>query len=162
MTRKNTHVIDRGSTLFLRSVIVLIGTLVLGICIFILPAGIMTDETGYYWPILAGLYVPAVPFFIALYQAMKLLGYIDNNKTFSMPPVIALKNIKYCAAVISGIFAAGMPYIYYAADKDDAPGVLAVGLVIAFASLVIASAAGLFQRLLKNAVDIKSENDLTV
>lgn len=55
-----------------------------------------------------------------------------------------------------------MPYIYYAADRDDAPGVLAIALVIAFASLVIASAAGLFQRLLQNAVDIKSENDLTV
>jgi len=162
MTRKDTPSVHQVSTLFLRSVILLIGILVLGICIFILPIGIMTDEVGYYRPILIGLYIPAVPFFIALYQALKLLGYIDKNMTFSMISVAALKNIKNCAVVISVLFAMGMPYIYYAADRDDAPGVLAIGLVIAFASLVIAAAAGLFQRLLRNAVEIKSENDLTV
>lgn len=152
----------RSSTLFLKSVVYLIGIFILALCLFILPMGIMTDQVGYYRPILLGLYVPAVPFFFALYQAIKLLGYIDNDKAFSDLSVAALKNIKYSAAVISALFTTGLPYIYYAADRDDAPGVLAIGLVIAFASLVIASAAALFQRLLQNAVDIKSENDLTV
>jgi hypothetical protein len=35
-------------------------------------------------------------------------------------------------------------------------------MVIIFASIVIATAAAIFQRLLQNAVDMKSENDLTV
>ena len=162
MIRKKTHPAKRVPTLFLKAVIWLIGLFILGVCIFVLPTGFMSDETEYYRPIIIGLYIPAIPFFFALYQAVKLLNYIDKNKVFSNLAVICLQKIKYSAAIICGLFIAGMPYIYYAADRDDAPGVLAIALVIAFASLVIASAAGLFQRLLQNAVDIKSENDLTV
>ena len=152
----------QGSTLFLKGVVALIGLMVIVMCAVVLPAGIANEDTGYYRPILLGLYVPAVPFFIALYQASKLLDLIDKNKAFSNLSVKAVKNIKYCAISISALFAAGMPYIYVAADKDDAPGVIVIGLVIAFASFVIATFAAVLQKLLQNAGDIKSENDLTV
>jgi hypothetical protein len=150
------------STLFLRSVIVLMGLAVLATCIFALPAGIASDKVGYYRPILIGMYLPAIPFFIGLFQGMKLLGYIDRNQAFTGSAVEALRNIKYCAAAISAMYAAGLPYIYYAAERDDAPGVIVIGMVISFTAFVIATAAALFQRLFQNAVDIKAENDLTV
>lgn len=152
----------RGSTLFLRGAIVLIGLIVLALCIFALPFGITLDNTGYYRPILLGLYVPAIPFFFALYQSLKLLNYIDNNEAFSLLSVTAFKYIKYCAVVIGVLFMAGMPYIFQVADADDAPGVVLIGLVIAGASFVIATFSALLQKLVQNAVDIKSENDLTV
>jgi DUF2975 family protein len=152
----------RGSTLILRGVIILIGVIVLATCIFALPEGIRTDEVGGYRWILLGLYVPAVPFFIALYQTMKLLNYIDKNNAFSGLSIRALKTIKYCAITISLLFAAGMPYIYTVADRDDAPGVILLGLIVVFASGVIATAAAVLQQLVRSAVDIKSENDLTV
>jgi hypothetical protein len=152
----------QGSTIFLRAVVILIGLFILALCVFALPIGIQTDQVGYYRPILWGLYLPAIPFFFALYQTMRLLGNIDRNEAFSELSVGTLKNIKYSAVGIATLFTAGMPYIYYAADKDDAPGVLAAALVIAFASLVIATFAAVLQKLIQNAVDIKSENDLTV
>jgi len=152
----------QGSTHILRGVVVLIGLIVLALCIFALPAGIYSDNTGYYALILGGLYVPAVPFFFALYQAFKLLDYIDQDKAFSKLSVKALKNIKYCAFIISALFAAGQPYVFYAADRDDAPGVALIGFVIIGASFVIATFAGVLQKLLQNAMDIKKENDLTV
>ena len=151
-----------SSTLFLKFVVMLLGLAVLAICILGLPPLINSDRTGYYRPILIGLYVPAIPFFFALYQTLKLLSYIDKNKAFSELSVQVLKNIKYCASIIAGLFAAGMPYIYYAAERDDAPGVILIGLVIIFASIVIATFAAVLQKLIQNAVDIKSENDLTV
>lgn len=151
-----------GSTLFLRFAIFFIGLCVLALCVFALPYGIATDVTGMYRPILLGLYVPAVPFFFALYQSLKLLGSIDKNQAFSESSVKAFKNIKYCAGFICGLFIAGFPYIFTVGDKDDAPGVILVTLVIAFASFVIATFAGVLQGLVQNAVDIKSENDLTV
>lgn len=150
------------STLFLKSVVFLIGLAVLALCVFALPAGIMSDQTGYYRPILVGLYVPAMPFFYALYQAIRILHFIDKNNIFSEASIVAFKKIKYCAIAIAALFTAGMPYIFYAADRDDAPGVILIGLVIIFASIVIATAAALFQSLLQKAVDLKSENDLTV
>lgn len=153
---------NRGSTLFLKFVIFLIGAIVLALCVFLLPTGISSDQTGLYRPILMGLYVPAIPFFIALYQALKLLGYIDKNKAFSNKSVLTLKNIKYCAIAISTLFLFGMPYIFQVAEIDDAPGVAAIGFVIIFASFVIATFAAVLQKLIQNAVDIKSENDLTV
>ncbi|MDB5186787.1 MAG: hypothetical protein JWM07_259 [Candidatus Saccharibacteria bacterium] len=152
----------RSSTNFLRGVIVIIAIFVLILCIVALPAGISSDTTGYYRPILLGLYIPALPFFYALYQALKLLDYIDTDKAFTNLSVATFKNIKYCAVAIFALFAAGMPFIFMAGDRDDAPGVVLVGLVIMFASLVIATFAAVLQKLIQNAVDIKSENDLTV
>lgn len=152
----------KGSTIFLKGVICLIGIAVLAVCAFVLPYGIQTDVTGMYGPILLGLYVPAVPFFFALYQALQLLTYIDKNKAFSELSVKALLNIKRSAIVISLLFAAGMPYIFNVADRDDAPGVVALGLIIIFASVVIATFAAVLQKLVQNGLDLKAENDLTV
>lgn len=152
----------RGSTFFLRSVIWLLGLIVLAICIFVLPAGITQDDTSYYRPLLLGLYVPAIPFFAALYQTLRLLDCIDKNKAFSQTSVATLKYIRYYAIAIAALFTAGTPYIYYVAEKDDAPGVMAIGLVIIFASIVFAVFAAVLQKLLSDALAIKSENDLTV
>ena len=152
----------RGSTIFLRGAVWFIGLAVMVVCIFILPAAIGSDNTGDYRPILLGMYVTAIPFFIALYQALRLLSFIDKNQAFSQVSIKALKHIKYCAVVIGILFTAGLPYIYFVANKDDAPGVLALGLVIVFASFVMATAVAVLQKLLQNAIDIKSENDLTV
>jgi hypothetical protein len=84
ITNKQGAVINmkRGSTIFLRGVVLLLGAIVLALCAFALPIGIKNDEAGYYRPILLGLYVPAIPFFGALYQTLKLLGYIDKNQAF--------------------------------------------------------------------------------
>jgi capsular polysaccharide biosynthesis protein len=45
---------------------------------------------------------------------------------------------------------------------DDAPGAIVIGLVIIFASIVIAVFAAVLEKLLRTAIDIKSENDLTI
>ena len=108
------------------------------------------------------MYVSAIPFYFALYQAFKLLSYIDKNKAFSELSVKALKNIKYCAITISSLYVVVMPLFYLIAELDDAPGLILIGMVIIFASMVIAVFAAVLQRLLQEAIDIKSENDLTV
>lgn len=153
---------NTGSTLFLRAVVYIIGLVILAILGFGIPLVLVSNEVGGYFPILLGLYIPAVPFFFALFQALKLLNYVDTNTAFSERSVNAIWIIKYCAAVISIFFAAFMPYIFYVAENDDAPGVAAIGLVFTFAPLVIAVFAAVLQQLLQSAIDIKAENDLTV
>jgi hypothetical protein len=37
-----------------------------------------------------------------------------------------------------------------------------LGVLIIFPAIVVATAAAMFERILQNAVDLKSENDLTV
>ena len=154
----------KGSTLFLRAVVFVLGLIALGVYLALLPYAMSMEVKGDfdYLPLMLGLYLPAIPFFFALYQAMKLLGLIDKNKAFSKGSVKALKRIKYSAFVISGIFAAGMPYVFYLADRDDAPGAALLVFVVIGASFVIGVTAALFQQLFQNAVNIKAENDLTV
>src|SRR5689334_17167837 len=104
----------RGSTIFLKIVIFLIGIAVLALCIFGLPAiakgAAGTEFSRLLYPVLIGMYAAVVPFFIALFQALKLLSYIDKNKAFSEVSVKALKNIKYCAITISTIYIAVTPF----------------------------------------------------
>jgi hypothetical protein len=156
----------RGSTLFLRMAVFLIGTPVLALAIFgitWLPKNPANPDYAYMlYPIVIGMYVSAIPFFVALYQAFKLLSYIDKNQAFSELSVKALKNIKICAMTISGLYLVILPFVFLVAELDDAPGLVIIGMVPVFASMVIAVFAAVLQRLLKEAIDIKSENDLTV
>jgi hypothetical protein len=114
------------------------------------------------YPVLAALCTAIISFFVASYQVLKLLNYIDSNRAFSTLSVKALRTIKHCALVVSSVFAAGMPLIYYTAEQDDAPGLIIIGLFFTFAPVVVAVFAAVVQRLLQDAIAIKSENDLTV
>lgn len=154
------------STIFLRIAVIIIGIPVLALCIFGLywltknPAN--PNYAHIIYPIVIGIYVSAIPFFGALYQALRLLSYIDKNKAFSELSVKALRNIKYCANIISIVYVVILPFVYLVAEKDDAPGLIIMGMVPIFASMAIAVFAAVLQRLLQDAIDIKSENDLTV
>jgi Protein of unknown function (DUF2975) len=158
----------RGTTLFLKIAVILIGIPVLAMCIFLVPeianftAKLYPDIAYIKYLVFIDLYAAAIPFYFALYQAFKLLSYIDKNKAFSELSVRALKNIKFCAISISILYVVGMPLFYLIAEKDDAPGIILIGMVIIFASMVIAVFSAVLQRLLQEAIDIKSENDLTV
>jgi hypothetical protein len=156
----------KGTTLFLKMAVFIIGTPVLALCIYgliWLPKNPVNPDYAYIlYPIIIGMYLSAIPFYVALYQAFKLLSYIDKNQAFSEWSVKALKKIKFCAMTISGLYVVIMPFVYLVADLDDAPGLMIIGMVPVFASMVIAVFAAILQRLLQEAIDIKSENDLTV
>jgi hypothetical protein len=161
----------QGSTLFLKLAVFLIGSPILALCIFMLPQivkeGMEAAESGsslayVVFGLVTIMYVSAIPFYWALYQAFRLLSYIDKNEAFSQISVIALKKIKKCALTISGLYVLALPLVYIIAEWDDAPGLILIGMVIVGASLVIAVFAAVLQRLLQEAIDIKSENDLTV
>ncbi|WP_408009988.1 DUF2975 domain-containing protein [Pseudalkalibacillus sp. A8] len=158
----------KRGTLFLKVVVFLLAIPILAMCIFLLP-WIASDVSENNWefaylvyPVLICMYASAIPFFIALYQAFRLLSYIDKNKAFSELSVRALRNIKFCAITISVLYLVSMPFFYLIGEKDDAPGVIVIGMVLTFAPMVVAVFAAVLQRLLQEAIDIKSENDLTV
>ncbi|RAN73924.1 DUF2975 domain-containing protein [Bacillus sp. SRB_331] len=158
----------QGSTLFLKTAIILIGIPVLALCIFLVPnigkyaAELFPDIAFIKYLVLINLYATVIPFYFALYQAFKLVSFIDKGNAFSKLSVRALKKIKNCAVTISILYVVGMPLFYLVAERDDAPGIIILGMLLIFTSMVIAVFAAVLQRLLKDAIDIKSENDLTV
>lgn len=157
-----------ATTLFLKIAVILMAIPVLALCIFLVPElGKLSEKllpafSSIQYIVSIILYASSIPFYFALYQAFQLLRYIDQNKAFSELSVKSLKKIKYCAIVISSLHVLILPLFYLFAEKDDAPGVIFVGLLVPFASMVIAVFAAVLQRLLQEAVEIKSENDLVV
>lgn len=156
----------KRSSIFLQVVIVLIGIGVLALLLWEPQiegrnAHATLFEIYFKDPFLAYAYIASTPFFVALYQAFKVLGYARQNKVFSQAPVKALRTIKYCAISIIGFVAVGEIFIMLGNSDDRAGGVF-MGILITFGSVVIATAAAMFERILQNAVDIKSGNDLTV
>lgn len=148
----------RYSTLYLRIAVVLIGLPVLAICVFWLPSAV----DYLHIPITAGAYAAAILFYVILYKAFRLLHYIDRGNAFSAQSVTVLKHMKYCAFAISLIYVVLIPFLVPIADADDAPGLMGLPLIFIFASSVVGVFAAVLERLLKDAIEIKEENDLTV
>jgi len=158
----------RGSTIFLQVVILLLG---LGVFIFLLwepqleGRNVNATQFEIYFkdPFLVYIYLAFLPFFGGLYQAFRMLGYARRDEVFSPRAVRALRVIKYCA-VITALFIVGAElYIFiFVRGTDDVAGGVMMGVFIIFVSAVIGTAAAVFERILQKAVDIKSENDLTV
>lgn len=113
-------------------------------------------------PFLMLVYAGSIPFFIALYYAFVLLGYVRHDSIFSIAAVKALRTIKYCAIGIVGFVVVEELFIILSHGSDDAAGGIMMGVFIAFGSVVVATAAAVLERMLNNAVELKSENDLTV
>jgi cytochrome bd-type quinol oxidase subunit 2 len=156
----------RSSIMFLQAVVVLIGLAALA---FLLGMPQIEGrnknatqfEVYFKDPLLAYAYVASIPFFTALYQAFKTLGYAGHNEVFSPAAVKAFRTIRYCATALIGFIIVGV-LLTLLAESDDRPPIIMMGLLATFTSVVIATAAAMFERVLQSAVDIKSENDLTV
>ena len=165
----------RSSTIFLQAVIVAFGIGILGLLLWE-PwiEGVNAHATGLsdiYFddPFLLFVYMGSIPFFVGLYQAFKVLGYVRQNKVFSREAVKALQTIKYCALITAGAIVAVDVFLmiharlYPEIGAQDGPeGAIVLGLVATLVSIVIATAAAMFERILQHAVDMKSEHDLTV
>jgi cytochrome bd-type quinol oxidase subunit 2 len=158
----------RASTIFLQLVIVLLGIGVLALLLWepqLEGRNVHATQFEIYFkdPFLAYIYLAFVPFFVGLYQAVRMLGYARRNEAFSEPTVRALRIVKYCALVTAIFILGAEVYIFiFVRGTDDVAGGVMMGLFIIFVSAVIGTAAAVFERVLQNAVDIKSENDLTI
>lgn len=158
----------KRETLFLKVVLLFMALPVIAACIFVaLPLSSIFQDgpeqlAFLQYVFIVMLYGTAAAYFTALYQTFKLLSFIDDHTAFSSRSVRAIKNIKLCALTITGIYFLMMPLFYIIAEIDDAPGLILMGAGIGFAAFVIAVFAAVLQKLLAQAIDIQTENDLTV
>ena len=156
----------RPSMMFLRAVTVLVGLVVLAGLVFephvegrnmdATPAEIYLHD-----PFLLFVYVGSIPFFMALFQAFRLLGYVGSGESaFSVHSLRASRLIRDGARVTIGFVVVGVVILMFVGEER--PVALFLGLIPTLALLTIASSAALFERLLQRAVDLQAENDLTV
>lgn len=151
-----------NSTLLLKVALFFASLVVLMLCLVPLEEGLgeVTSIIAFYNVTTA--YVTALLFFLGVYQAWKLLTYIDTNKAFSERSVNALKNIQNYALIAFLVTTSWLPSFYKFALADDAPGVMVIALALSGTPFVIATFAAILKKILQDAMALKSENDLTV
>lgn len=151
---------------FLKLSIIIIGAILLLICTLWLPqlaasTAKMNPEYAYLkYPILISIYATTIPFYFSLYEALKLLNYVGNKRAFSQLAVNSLGYIKNCAIIIIILYLIGI--FYLALHHILHPGIAIISLAIIFTTLTISLFIAILQELLKEALKIKSENDLTI
>jgi cytochrome bd-type quinol oxidase subunit 2 len=155
---------EQRSTVFLQAVTVIIGIVTLAFMIrFPLTEGRAENLdlfSIYFNPFILYGYVASIAFFVVLYKAFKLLGYIGQNKAFSLNSVRALRSIKYCAVILSILIVLAGLYIMIFHNKEDDPaGFLAICIAATFISIAVAATAVMFGRILQKGMDLKSENE---
>lgn len=159
--------VKRSSIIFLQLVIVLIGIVALAFMLWephIEGRNVNANAFQVYLndPFLAYAYTASIAFFVALYQAFKLLGYIGHNKVFSPDSIKALRTIKYCAITIVGFVVGAEGYLFIARPEDDIAGGVFMGLLAIFVSGTVVTVVDIFEKVLQSAVDLKSGNNLKV
>lgn len=158
----------RSATIFLQVVLVLFGTGILALMLWFpniegRNANSTLFQVYFADPFLAYIYIASIAFFTALYQAFKLLGYIGREEVFSQAAVRSVRTIKYCAIILIAFLLGAEAWIFIMnRGTEDIAGGVMMGLFLIFVSVVVAAAAAVFERTLQSAVDLKSENDLTV
>lgn len=168
--QKNTVTMFKNcSTLLLKMALVCMGLIVLAWVIFALPNLYKGAVVEFPYARLAVLgivivlHAVAVPYFFVLWQSWKLLVLIDQNKGFSKFSVTTFRSIKYASLTGGILLMLGfVPLLYPIAEVDDAPGLLIFGFLFACIPLVVSVFAAVLEKLFQNAVEMKSENDLTI
>ncbi|WP_238942858.1 DUF2975 domain-containing protein [Planococcus beigongshangi] len=160
--------IRRASTIFLKAVLLFVAGVALALCVFGLPGMAAMDaklhpETAYLqYPFLIAAYIFFTPFFIALYQMFKLLTLIDRGQAFSDAAVKALKAIRHCAFAIIAFIALGELATIVLIRGEDITHIITIGGIITIGSAAVALFASLLQKLVRDAIRMKAENELIV
>ncbi len=105
-------------------------------------------------------YIATIPFFVALYKAFKLLGYIGHNKTFSQSALKVLHSIQYCAIVLIGFIILAGIYIRIFHDKEDDPaGFMSLCMISSLIATTVAMAAAVFKSIVQQGIDLEAANE---
>jgi quinol-cytochrome oxidoreductase complex cytochrome b subunit len=139
----------------------------LALCIFLLPEIAIRDakvhpDTAYFlFPFLVCVYGFCITFSVVLYQAFKLLTYIERNNAFSELSLKSLKVIKKCAFTVIFFILLGIVSLMVLAKVkgEEVAGQISLGLMGILATSIIAAIVDALQKPLKNAPDIKSKNE---
>ncbi|MFJ7404996.1 MULTISPECIES: DUF2975 domain-containing protein [unclassified Lysinibacillus] len=149
-----------SSTFFLKTVAFLIGVAVLAVCIYWLPQAAIRDakmRPGDYsiYPLLICAYGVCITFSVALYQAYKLLSYININNAFSELSLKSLKVIKKCAftIIIFILFLIVYLRVFAMFTGEDAAGPIALGLIGILVTAIIAAIIDVLQKPIKNILE---------
>ncbi len=153
------------STTFLKVAIVLIGGAVLsGLIFFPQTEGRATDLDIlhiYLDPFILYIYVASLAFFTALFQAIKLLIFFENNNIFSPAAVNTVRNIKNCGITIIGFILGAEIFLMFTGEEDKT-GPIALGIYITFLTCMGIASVDIFEKVLQKGAKIQPKKGFSI
>lgn len=108
------------------------------------------------------LYLSAIASLLIIYYMYRLLRLVDKDTAFSALSLFYVHVIFRLALMEFIVLVGTLPFVYFLADNDDAPGVMIIGLGILIIPLAVATFISIIEKLLKNAIELKLDNELTI
>lgn len=150
----------------LKASLVIVSIIILMLCIFWLPymarstVELFPEVSYLKYPILFGIYLTCIPFYIGIFQTFKLLRLIEKEDAFTDDASKSLRVITLSSICVIVLYIMGIVYL----DIENAlpPGLVLLGLTIIFAAFIIAVFSATLKALLIKVIKIKNENDLTI
>lgn len=108
------------------------------------------------------LYLSAIASLSIIYYMYRMLGLVDNDRAFSAMSLIYVRAIFRLTIMEFIVLIGTVPFVYYIADNDDAPGVMIIGLGMLIIPLAVATFVSIIEKLLKHAIELKLDYELTI
>ncbi|WP_416353511.1 DUF2975 domain-containing protein [Agrilactobacillus fermenti] len=108
------------------------------------------------------LYLAALLALGILLFIYRLLKLIDQSQPFSTTALTDVQRIKVLTLLMFVDLWGTLPFVYRLADTGDAPGLMVIGLGIVAVPFVVAVFVSTIEKLLRSAIALKHEHDLTV
>lgn len=151
---------------WLKALVIISGLMGLVLCFVFAPLvgnEIMIIEPSLahmFWPCLIFIWLACIPVYIALFEAWKIFDNIGIDNAFSEENVESLKKI-YRLSITEIIIYFGAA-IFLLTQKLVNIQIFIVIFVILFACMFVAMASATLSHLVKKALALKKENDLTI
>jgi hypothetical protein len=148
---------NKNLTIFLQIFIVIVGVAVLAFML-VEPnfegrnIGATFSQIYFHDSFLILAYTASIAFFVALYQAFKILGRIRHDELLSSANAKALRTIKYSGITLLCFFLAAEAYLMIVRPGDDIAGGVFMGLLGIVGSGTITIVATRFEKLLQRII----------
>ncbi|MFQ6367443.1 DUF2975 domain-containing protein [Lactococcus lactis] len=119
------------------------------------------------------IYFDKILFYVAMYLALilsmvsniivySLLTLIDRDILFTDKAIKRTRLVRSISILIFFSLIGIMPMVWHIVELTNVTGVIPIAIIIIVSPLILSTFIGVFEKLLKRMVQIKSENDLTV
>lgn len=154
-----------------KAAIYLLGLALLTILVVLLPELAREEAVGKVnpppaYPYLIGAWILVSPIFAALYQAHRLVSAVSRHQAFSLQSIKALQIIKRSTLVFNILLILGVTAVIFFAKQvnpsEDVTPLITLGSLAIFTASIIAIFLAVLEKLLKEAIELQKDQELTI
>ena len=110
------------------------------------------------------LYITSIPFYMAIFQALRICNNIIESKPFAKSNIYYFNFARWCAVPVAVAYFLGAigAYIFTAGRGTPAITLVVAMAAVAFFALIVSLACSVMVELFKRANELQEENAMTI